>query len=320
MLLQVLILLAGLALIVFGADWLVDGASAVARKAGISEFVIGLTIVGFGTSCPELVVSLTGAIQGNADIAVGNVFGSNIFNVLLILGITALLSPISVTKSNRRRDIPVTLLVTFLMVFLGMSRTIFGLGASDSLSRVEGIVFLAIFALYMFYCFKFDTGADDDGEESKKINSVWLALLFVALGLFGLIAGGRLFVDSAENIAHACGLSDKFIAITILAGGTSLPELATCVVAAAKHKGQLALGNILGSNVFNILLILGCSAVVTPLSFSAITLVDVCALLASVIFVWLWTYTGQRDRIDRWEGVVMLVAFAAYYYWLFLNL
>lgn len=320
MLLQVLILLAGLALIVFGADWLVDGASAVARKAGISEFVIGLTIVGFGTSCPELVVSLTGAIQGNADIAVGNVFGSNIFNVLLILGITALLSPISVTKSNRRRDIPVTLLVTFLMVFLGMSRTIFGLGASDSLSRVEGIVFLAIFALYMFYCFKFDTGADDDGEESKKINSVWLALLFVALGLFGLIAGGRLFVDSAENIAHACGLSDKFIAVTILAGGTSLPELATCVVAAAKHKDQLALGNILGSNVFNILLILGCSAVVTPLSFSAITLVDVCALLASVIFVWLWTYTGQRDRIDRWEGVVMLVAFAAYYYWLFLNL
>ena len=319
MTIQILILLVSLAAIVLGADFLVDGASAIARKAGVSEFVIGLTIVGFGTSCPELVVSLTGAIQGNADIAIGNVVGSNIFNTLLILGLTAVLAPVAITGSNRKRDIPITLLVTFLLAFCGMSHTLAGIGAGDNISRIEGIVFLLVFAAYLYSCFKFDAGSSEE-EEVKWKGGIWKAVAFVAAGLAGLVVGGHFFVDSAINIAHALRVSDKFIAITILAAGTSLPELATCIVAAAKHKGQLALGNILGSNVFNILLILGCSAVVTPLSLAGMNLVDLGALLLSAAVVWLWTYTGRRDRIDRWEGAVMLVIFAAYYVWLAVNL
>lgn len=318
MTIQILILLVGLALIVFGADFLVDGSSAIARKAGISEFVIGLTIVGFGTSCPELVVSLTGALKGVADISVGNVIGSNLFNTLLILGITALIAPVSVTPSNRKRDIPIALLVTFLFVVLGMNHTLLGIGNADSLSRVEGIVLLLIFVAYMYYCFKFGKEEPQE-EEGQKVNRIWVAVLLVIAGLAGLVIGGRLFVNSATEIARMIGVSDKFIAITILAGGTSLPELATCIVAAAKHKDQLALGNILGSNVFNILLILGISAVLTPLSFASIAIVDVATLLLSAVLVWLWTYTGTKDRIDRWEGGIFLLCYAAYMVWLFLT-
>ena len=310
MIVQIGLLLVGLALIVFGADWLVDGASAVARKAGISEFVIGLTIVGFGTSCPELVVSLTGAFQGNADISVGNVVGSNIFNTLLILGLTAAIAPVAMTRANSRRDIPITLLVTFLFAALALTGT--------QISRVEGIVFLAIFVAYMVYCFKTDTGVTE--EAPQKVRSLWVAILLVLAGLGGLIFGGQLFVNNATAIARALGVSDKFIALTLLAGGTSLPELATCIVAAAKKKDQLALGNILGSNVFNILLILGASAVVTPLATIAMTWIDFGVLLLSAVLVWLWTYTGRRDRIDRWEAVVMLLCFAGYFTWLFMKL
>lgn len=321
MILQILLLLAGLALIVFGADWLVDGASAIARKVGISEFVIGLTIVGFGTSCPELVVSLTGAFAGNADISVGNVVGSNIFNTLLILGLTALIMPVGVTLENKRRDIPVTLLVTFLLIALGMGRVFAGISETDGLSRIEGAIFLVLFAAYMFMCFKFDKGTEDDGEEDgKKINNIWVAILLVIAGLCGLIFGGDLFVDSATAIAKMLGVSDKFIAITVLAGGTSLPELATCVVAAAKKKGQLALGNILGSNVFNILLILGCSAVVTPLSFAGMDIVDMIVLLGSAVLVWMSSYTFKKDRIDRYEGAIFLLCFIGYYIYLFMKL
>ena len=310
MFLQIVLLLLGLALIVFGADWLVDGASAVARKAGISEFVIGLTIVGFGTSCPELVVSMTGAFQGNADISVGNVVGSNIFNTLLILGLTAAIAPVAMTRANSRRDIPITLLVTFLFAALALS--------GMQLSRVEGIVFLLIFVAYMVYCFKSDTGVTE--EAPQKVKSIWIAILLVLAGLGGLIFGGQLFVNNATAIARAVGVSDKFIAITLLAGGTSLPELATCIVAAAKKKDQLALGNVLGSNIFNILLILGASAVVTPLSTVALTWVDLGVLLLSIVLVWLWTYTGHRDRVDRWEAVLMLMLFFGYFTWLFVNL
>ena len=310
MTIQILILLAGLALIVFGADILVDGASAIARKSGVSEFVIGLTIVGFGTSCPELVVSLTGAIQGNADISVGNVIGSNIFNTLLILGMTAVIAPVAVTRSNSRRDIPIALLVTFLFVAFALT--------GDSITRVEGAVFLAVFVAYMIYCFKSDRPAEEEAPQKER--SIWLAILLVLGGLAGLVFGGNLFVNNATAIARALGVSDKFIAITLLAGGTSLPELATCIVAAAKKKDQLALGNVLGSNVFNILLILGTSAVVTPLSTLAINWVDLGVLTGSAAMVWLWTYTGHRDRVDRWEAILMLLTFFGYYAYLFIKL
>ncbi len=310
MTIQILLLLAGLALIVFGADILVDGASAIARKSGVSEFVIGLTIVGFGTSCPELVVSLTGAIQGNADISVGNVIGSNIFNTLLILGMTAVIAPVAVTRSNSRRDIPIALLVTFLFVAFALT--------GDSITRVEGAVFLAVFVAYMIYCFKSDRPVEEEAPQKER--SIWLAILLVLGGLAGLVFGGNLFVNNATAIARALGVSDKFIAITLLAGGTSLPELATCIVAAAKKKDQLALGNVLGSNVFNILLILGTSAVVTPLSTLAINWVDLGVLTGSAAMVWLWTYTGHRDRVDRWEAILMLLTFIGYYAYLFMKL
>ncbi|MBQ0126810.1 MAG: calcium/sodium antiporter [Bacteroidales bacterium] len=316
MIVQLVLLLAGLGLIVFGADWLVDGASAIARKVGISEFVIGLTIVGFGTSCPELVVSLTGAIAGNADVSIGNVVGSNIFNTLLILGLTALVLPIGITTDNKRRDIPLTLLVTFLLIALGMGKVLAGVSDVDGISRVEGAVFLVLFAAYMYMCFKFDKGAEDNGEDAKAISSIWLAILLVAAGLCGLIFGGRLFVNSATAVARMLGVSDKFIAITVLAGGTSLPELATCVVAAAKKKGQLALGNILGSNVFNILLILGCSAVVSPISFAAMDLIDMLVLFGSAVLVWMSSYTFKKDRIDRCEGAIFVLCFIGYYVYL----
>jgi len=311
MTIQIIILIASLAFIVMGADWLVDGASAIARRLGISEFVIGLTIVGFGTSCPELVVSLTGAFAGNADISIGNVVGSNIFNTLLILGVTALAMPIAVSENNRKRDIPITLGVALMLVAFGLT--------SDTLSRVEGVMFVLFFAFYMYYCFRFDDGSSDSGEEIKKVSKMWLAAGLVVLGLTGLIVGGHFFVESATRIARIIGVSDKFIAITVLAGGTSLPELATCIVAAAKKKGALALGNILGSNVFNILLILGLSAVVTPLSFAGMDMVDLGMLVFSATIVLVCAFTGNKNSIDRWEGLVMVAAFAGYYAWLFVK-
>jgi len=312
-------LLVGLGLIVLGADWLVEGASSIARKAGISEFVIGLTIVGFGTSCPELVVSLTGAIEGNADVAVGNVLGSNIFNVLFILGLTALIRPVSMTADNRKRDIPVALAVTLLLPVFGMEHSLLGIWNADGLSRLDGALFLAVFALYLFLSFKGGKQVEEN-TESGKLRPGWLAWLLAAAGLAGLIFGGHLFVDSATELARKLGVSDKFIAVTILAGGTSLPELATSLVAALRGKDQLALGNILGSNVFNILLILGSSALITPLSFASVTSADLLVLMLSVIVLLLWAYTGRRERIDRWEGAAMLLLFGAYYYHLFINL
>ena len=314
MALQILLFFTGLALIVFGADFLVEGASSVARRLGVSEFVIGLTIVGMGTSAPEMVVSFIGAIRGNADIAVGNVIGSNVFNTLLILGLTALILPVNVTRGNRRKDIPVNLFITLLLIGLGLN---FGLGG-DGLSRIDGAVMLLCFAAYIFACFKWDE--KDTDSPPVKARPLWLAFLAVLCGIGALIGGGQLFVDSATAIARQLGMSDKFIAITILAGGTSMPELATCVAAAAKKRGQLALGNILGSNVFNILLILGGSALIHPLNFSGMNFVDLGVLLLSAILVWTSVFTGKRNQIDRLDGGILLAVWAAYMTYLILHL
>ena len=317
--LLIILIIVGIALVVLGADWLVDGASSIARRLGVSDFVIGLTIVGFGTSCPELVVSLTGAFKGLSDVAVGNVIGSNIFNSMLILGLTALISPVAVSLQNKRRDIPVMLLVTFVLVFCGMSHTILGLGDSDGLSRVEGIIFLLLFAGYIFFSFKTDRREVEENGDTP-VRGMWAAVGLVLLGLAALVAGGHLGVNYGVELARRLGVSEKFIAITLLAGGTSLPELATCIAAAIKRRDQMALGNILGSNVFNILLILGCSAVVRPVSFAGVDLVDICALAGSAVLIWLSSYSFKKDRVDRYEGVLFLVAFIAYYVWLFQKL
>lgn len=315
----IILLLVGLGLVVLGADWLVEGASSIARKAGVSEFVIGLTIVGFGTSCPELVVSLTGAIEGNADIAVGNVIGSNIFNTLFILGLTALLRPVAMTPMNRKHDIPQMNAVTALFLAFGMNNTFLGIGHEDSLTRLEGALFVAAFAAYLLYCFRRNRGNVMDETEGKQRK--WaVAILFVLAGLAGLVYGGNLFVKSATDLARQLGVSDKFIAVTLLAGGTSLPELATSLVAVFKGRNQLALGNILGSNIFNILLILGASALITPLSFASVSHMDAGVLMTSAILLFLFAYTGKRDRVDRWEGAVMLLLFGMYYFFLFKQL
>ena len=312
---NILLLLVGLGLVVLGADWLVNGASSIARRAGISEFVIGLTIVGFGTSCPELVVSLSGAIEGNSDISVGNVVGSNIFNVLFILGLTAMVLPVGMTDKNRRIDIPITLGVTILLIILGITGSMSG----PVISRWEGVLMLLVFSAYLFYCFKSDS-KDEFSETQRDTLSITKSIALTLTGLAGLIFGGDLFVDSATALARQIGVSDKFIAVTILAGGTSLPELATSLVAAIKGKEQLALGNILGSNVFNAMLILGLSSVITPLSFASMTIVDIITLVLSAVLLLIWAYTGRKNRIDRREGAAMLLCYVAYNVFLFSRL
>lgn len=312
---NILLLLVGLGLVVLGADWLVNGASSIARRAGISEFVIGLTIVGFGTSCPELVVSLSGAIEGNSDISVGNVVGSNIFNVLFILGLTAMVFPVGMTDKNRRIDIPITLGVNILLVILGITGSMSGPG----ISRWEGVLMLLVFSVYFFYCFKSDS-KDEFSETQQATLSITKSIALTLTGLAGLIFGGDLFVDSATALARQIGVSDKFIAVTILAGGTSLPELATSLVAAIKGKEQLALGNILGSNVFNAMMILGLSSVITPLSFASMTIVDIITLVLSAVLLLIWAYTGRKNRIDRREGAAMLLCYVAYNVFLFSRL
>ena len=317
MTLQILILLGGLALILFGANWLVDGSSSIAKKFGISEFVIGLTIVGIGTSTPEMVVSFLSAFQGKADMAIGNIVGSNIFNTLMILGVTALIAPMAITKSNLKKDIPLNIFVTVLLILLGMNFTIFGLG-QDQLSRIDGAILLVIFAWYLYTSFKSDT-ADVDGEGIKEYKTGISVLLIVA-GLGALIAGGKLFVNSATELAKMFGVSDKFIAITVMAAGTSMPELATCAVAALKGRGQLALGNVLGSNISNILLILGGSALINPLSFGGMTYVDLGVVLAGAIFILASAYMFKKKQLDRFEGIILLLMEAGYMWYLIANL
>ena len=309
MLVQIILFVIGLTLVVFGADYLVEGASAVARKAGLSQFVIGLTIMGMGTSAPEMVVSFIGAAQGNADIAIGNVVGSNIFNTLLILGITAILLPMGITRENRTKDIPMNILTAVVLIVLGWN---------GGLSRLDGGILLALFIAYMWHSFASSKGNEEEAD-SKPV-SMLLAAVMVVGGIAALIFGGRLFVNSATSIARGLGVSDKFIAITILAGGTSLPELATCVAAAVKKKGQLALGNIIGSNIFNVLLILGGSALINPLSFADISLVDMGILLVSALALLTSCYIGKKNSLDRVDGVLFLLLWAGYMAWLILNL
>lgn len=311
MLIECLLLIVGLALVVLGADFLVDGASSIAKKFGVSDFVIGLTIVGMGTSAPEMVVSFIGALQGNGDIAIGNVVGSNIFNVFMILGATALILPMDITPMNRKKDIPLNIVITLIFIALGMSRTLFGIG-DDVLGRMDGAILLVLFAAYIYMCFRFDTANQTESNENEKvIKPAWAAVLIVA-GLAGLVFGGRMFVNSATSIAKMLNVSDKLIAITILAGGTSMPELVTCIVAAFKKKGQLALGNILGSNVFNILLILGGSALIHPLSMAGMSYVDLGALLLSSLVIWASIHTNKKNQLDRADGLLLLLLEAAY--------
>ena len=312
MLLSIVLLLVGLGLVVYGSDILVDGASSVARKIGISEFVIGIIIVGFGTSCPELVVSVTGAIDGNSAVSLGNVTGSNIFNILMILGLTAIFSPIAITKDNKTKDIPILLCITIFFCLIVLKGTI---------NRLDAALFLAIFAIYLLYNFKAgkSEAAAIEEEVVEKNYGTFLSILMIVGGLAGLIFGGKLFVNNAVTLAHALGASDKFIAVTILAVGTSLPELMTCVVAAAKKKGQLALGNIVGSNVFNILLILGISGLIHPLDTSSFNYVDMGTIVASVLALFIFANASKKSQLSKPAGITFLLMEVVYMIYLFLK-
>lgn len=319
MVLQIFILLAGLLLILFGANWLVDGSSSIAKRFGISEFVIGLTIVGIGTSTPEMVVSFLSSFQGKADMAIGNIVGSNIFNTVMILGVTALIAPLAITKSNLKKDIPLNIIVTLLLIILGMNFTLFGKG-EDQLSRLDGVILLGVFAWYIWSSFRSDNADPEEDGDGIKEYKTGISVLLIVAGLAGLIIGGRLFVNSATELAKMFGVSDKFIAITVMAAGTSMPELATCVVAALKGRGQLALGNVLGSNISNILLILGGAALINPLSFSGMTYVDLGAVLLSALFILGSAYLFKKKQLDRFEGAILLLMEAAYMWYLIANL
>ena len=319
MAIQILLLILGLTLILFGANWLVDGSTSIARKTGMSEFVIGLTIVGIGTSTPEMVVSFIAAFQGQSELALGNVIGSNIFNILMILGVTTLISPITMTKDNRVKDIPLNILVTGGLMLIWLLHSILGVGTNE-ISRLEGGLMLAAFMFYLWMMFRSGSGAEETGqaEESKTFPN-WLSVLMILGGLGGLIIGGRFFVNSATAIAQYLNLSEKFIAITIMAAGTSLPELATCIVAARKGRNQMALGNVIGSNIANILLIVGGAALISPLSLASIAWVDFAVMMVASLVLLMSAYTIKRDRIDRREGLLFIVIEVAYMVWLFLN-
>lgn len=314
--LDIILFIAGIACVVMGANWLVDGSVSIAKRSGISEYVIGATIVGIGTSMPELAVSFFAALKGNADIAIGNVAGSNMANTLLILGVTALISPIAFTRQNLRRDIPITFGVSVLLALFALD-TIIWKSAANRIVRPEAIVLLLLFAGYMWLNFKQDKASAGPScevpeETQEKPMGLFKSIAMIVIGLGLLILGGNIFVDSGTNIAKALGVSDSLIAISMMAVGTSLPELATCIIAAAKKNNQLALGNILGSNISNILLILGVSGTVVPLSINQQSFISLMLLPASIVVLWLTSFTFRKKTLDRFDGAILVLLYAAY--------
>ena len=313
---EYLILIVSLAGIVFGADFLVAGAVSLARRFKVSDFVIGAAIVGVGTSMPELVVSFIGALNGNPDVAIGNVVGSNIFNVLGILGLTALFFPIAVSRSNMKFELPVCIFVSFLLTVLVFN---FFTGGSPMISRIDGMILLVCFGLFMWYSFHRDRKAgktEGEAPAEEDRTPFWLAVVKVVGGLAVLITSCDFFVDNAVLIAKSFGVNDAFISLTLIACGTSLPELAASVAAALKKNTQLALGNVIGSNIFNITWILGLSSQVMPLNSSGITGADYCVMVAAAL---LPVIIGFKGKIGRAGGALLFIGFLAYNWYLISN-
>ncbi len=320
MIVDALLLIVGLVMILFGANWLTDGGSAVAKRFGISELVIGLTIVAFGTSAPELVISAMSAVKGNAGLAIGNVVGSNIFNVLAIIGVVAMVRPIKVERGIMTNEIPLVVLASVALLVCGNGHLLDG-DATDSLTRVDGIMLLLFFMVFMRYTFSIAKSgedvampaADDDGSnESHKDVSVWRACVMIVLGLAGLVWGGDIFVDSASGLAERIGVSDAVIGLTIVAMGTSLPELATSVVAAMKGRPGLAVGNVIGSCLFNIFFVLGVSATIHELPLGGIGNFDLLVMTGAALLFWLFGWIIKERTITRGEGALMALCYVAY--------
>lgn len=309
---DILLLIVGLALILGGANFLTDGAAALAQRLRMPEFLIGLTIVAIGTSMPEMVVSTLSAINGQPDMAIGNVVGSNIFNVFFILGICVLVRPITFTKNALRFDIPIGVATSFLLILLALD-TLVGTGAVDRISRIDGAVMLLLYIALLIYTIRTAERPEEQPSEKKPM-AVWLMAVMIIGGLLALIFGGELFLDSATNFARSMGVSESVIAITLVAGGTSLPELASSLVSLVKGKADMALGNVVGSNIFNILGILGVSSLIMPLTMGGITPRDLFVVLLTAVLVFLSAFTFRRQTLDRSEGVIFLALYAGYIY------
>ena len=309
MLLDIFLIIIGVTLVLFGADKLTEGASALARRMNVPEMVIGLTVVAAGTSAPELFVSMVSALKDTPDMAVGNVVGSNIMNSMLIVGCAAMVAPMIISRNTVRKDIPFAIGASVLLTLWSLDHT---------LGRIDGIVLLMGFVAFMVYTLVQARSKAEVTEADRKDRSIWLSALFVAGGLTGLVLGSNLFVDAASDVAYSLGISEGVVGLTVVAGGTSLPELATSVVAARKGQSAIAIGNVIGSNVFNILLILGLTATVSPLQIEGITTIDMAVMLISVALVWLFSRT--RYTVERWEGTVLVGGYLVYLVWLISSL
>lgn len=305
---QVLLLIIGIVVVLKSADWLTNGAVGLATKLGISQIVIGLTIVAIGTSMPEFFVSIVSAIKGTPDLAVGNIVGSNIFNVLLIVGVAATVAPITIQRTTVRRDIPIAVIASIMLIIMMFDNTI---------SRVDALILFAAFIAFIWITLCDSKKVSNEKDSSQTTMATWKSVLFIFVGLVGLVLGSNIFVDNASSLARCWGISDAVIGLTIVAGGTSLPELATSAVAARKGDSGIAIGNVLGSNVFNILMILGLTGLISPMYIQNITYVDMAVMVISMVLFWLFSFT--KLRIDRWEGCILIACFLGYITWLVSN-
>ncbi len=310
--LNAILLVVGLALILGGANYLTDGSAAIARRFGLSDLIVGLTIVAFGTSAPELTISVMSAVAGNAGMAIGNVVGSNIFNTLVIIGVVALIRPLRIERSIMTNEIPLVIVASLALLAMGCSMWLDG--TTPVISRVSGILLLLFFAIFMRYIFASakKEAADEKEVQTKRPVKMWLSCLMVVGGLAALIYGGDMFVDSASAIARTLGVSDAVIGLTIVAAGTSLPELATSVVAAMKGNNGIAVGNVIGSNIFNIFLVLGVAGTVCPLPFGGISVADLMVLAGSAVLFLLFGWFFRERTITRAEGGFMAACYVAY--------
>ena len=309
MLLEVIFIVVGVAMVLVGADRLTEGASALARRMNVPEIIIGLTIVAAGTSAPELFVSLVSALKGTPDMAVGNVVGSNTMNAMLIVGCAAMVAPMTISRSTVKKDIPFSVGASVLLMLLALN---------NFLGRWDGIVLLAGFAIFMTYTLMQAKKGQAEPVAGSKRQNPWMSALWVLAGLAMLVVGSNLFVDSASTVAAALGISEGVIGLTVVAGGTSLPELATSVVAARKGQSAIAIGNVIGSNVFNILMILGLTATISPLQIEGITTIDMAVMLVSVALVWFFSFT--KFTVERWEGALLVIGYLVYLWWLISSL
>lgn len=310
MILSIIGFIAGITLVLYGADALVKGATALARKFNISELVIGLTIVALGTSLPELVISVGSAIKGSSGIALGNVIGSNLFNTMLILGVTALITPIKFSGKMLSRELPFNLLASIVLILVSGSMLIGG-GENEEISRYSGLILLCFLAVFIRYTFSISNDSEESNEDIKSVSN-WKIVFYIIVGLASLIFGGKLFVGGATEVARLLGLSEAIIGITIVSAGSSLPELAVSVNAARKGNAGIALGNVLGSNILNIFFILGCSATITPISLDGFSFVDYYVLIATSLMVYIVSRFGGKNVINRWEGAILTIGYIVY--------